>query len=67
MKAQFITDSSGKKVAVVLPVKAFEKVMEDLEELDDIRLFDRAKRSAAKGVPMKDAFSQVEARRGKKA
>lgn len=65
MKVQFITDSSGKRIAVVLPVKTFEKILKDLEELEDIRLFDKAKRSTAKGIPAEEAFSRIEARRKK--
>lgn len=40
---QFITDSSGKKISVVLPIKDFNAIMEELEELEDIRLYDKAK------------------------
>ena len=66
MKAQFITDGTGKKVAVVLPLKTFEKVVEDLEELEDIRLYDEGKRSGGKGIPMMEAFRQIEEARRKK-
>jgi plasmid maintenance system killer protein len=65
MKAQFITDGSGKKIAVVLPVKTFEKMLEDLEELEDIRLYDEAERHPGKGVPMMEAFKRIEGKRKK--
>lgn len=64
MKTQFITDSSGKKLAVMLPVKEYEKIM---EELDDIRLYDEAKNDKSKGVPMADAFKKIEVKRKKHA
>lgn len=41
---QFITDDTGKKISVILPVKEFKTIMEELEELDDIRLYDEAKK-----------------------
>lgn len=50
MKKQFIVDEGGKKIAVVLPMKEYEKMMEELEELDDIRLYDQAK--MVRGVPV---------------
>jgi len=41
---QFITDDQGKKVAVILPIDEYKKMMEELEELEDIRLYDQAKK-----------------------
>ncbi|MEI7583436.1 hypothetical protein [Runella sp.] len=42
-KTQFITDNSRKKIAVILPITSYEKMMADLEELEDIRLYDKTK------------------------
>jgi len=39
---QYITDDKGKKLSVVLPIKEYQKI---LEELDDIRLYDEAKKN----------------------
>ncbi len=44
MKAQFVMDSQGKKVGVLLSIKEYNKMIEELEELDDIRSFDLAKK-----------------------
>lgn len=41
---QFITDNSGKKLAVVLPIKDYNKLIEELDELDDVKEFDKAKK-----------------------
>jgi PHD/YefM family antitoxin component YafN of YafNO toxin-antitoxin module len=41
---QYITDTAGKKL-VVLPLKEFDKLMEHLDDLEDVRLFDEAKRN----------------------
>ena len=41
----YITDNSGKKISVVLPVKEFKTIMEELEDLEDIRLYDEAKKN----------------------
>ena len=40
---QFITDKDGKKVSVVISLKEYEHIIEELDELDDIRLYDDAK------------------------
>jgi len=41
---QYITNNTGKKISVILPLKEFDAIMEELEELEDIRLFDEAKK-----------------------
>jgi hypothetical protein len=41
---QFITDAKGNKISVILPVKEFEALLEELEEMEDIRLYDEAKK-----------------------
>ena len=40
---QLIKDTAGKNL-VVLPQNEFELLMEELEELEDIRLYDEAKK-----------------------
>ena len=45
MKTQFLTDENGKKTAVLISIKEYEKILSDLEELEDIRLYDDAKRN----------------------
>ena len=41
---KYITDSAGKKISVILPMKDFKAIMEELEELEDIKLYDEAKK-----------------------
>ncbi len=43
MNPQFITDQTGKKLAVILSMKEYEKIMEFLEDIEDVRLYDEAK------------------------
>jgi hypothetical protein len=40
----YITDQRGKKISVVLPIKDYNRMIEELEEIEDIRLYDEAKR-----------------------
>jgi hypothetical protein len=42
---QFITDKEGKPVSVILPMNEFNSLLEELEELDDIKLYDEAKKT----------------------
>ena len=62
---QYIVDTAGKKL-VVLPLKEFKNIMEELEDLEDIKLYDRAKASKEKSYPADVAFKMIEAKRKKK-
>lgn len=41
---QYIKDANGQKSMVILPVKEFDTIIEELEELEDIKLYDEAKK-----------------------
>jgi hypothetical protein len=60
---QYITNGSGKKISVVIPVKEFNSILEELEELEDIRLYDKAKASYEPSIPVDEAFEIIEANR----
>ena len=63
MKAQFVTDKKGKRVSVILPMREFKKMLEGLEELDDIKAYDRAKSRKANFVPFEQAKRELAALR----
>jgi len=41
---QYIKDTAGRKM-VILPEKDFDRLIDELEELEDIRLYDKAKKA----------------------
>jgi len=45
MDIQFLTDKKGNKTAVLLPIKKYDKLLEQLEDLEDVRLYDEAKKN----------------------
>jgi PHD/YefM family antitoxin component YafN of YafNO toxin-antitoxin module len=61
---QYIKDTAGKQL-VVLPAKEFNTIMEELEELEDIKRYDAAKKRKQHFVDADTAFAQVEAKRKK--
>ncbi len=61
---QYVTDTKGKKLSVVLSIKDYQKIMEELEELDD-RLYDEAMAGKEKSMPVEKAFKLIEANRFK--
>jgi PHD/YefM family antitoxin component YafN of YafNO toxin-antitoxin module len=62
---QYITDKKGKKLSVVIPVVEFEKLMEELEELEDIRLYDETKVAGEASMSVDEAFAMIEKGRKK--
>ncbi len=40
---QYIKDANGEKSLVILSAKEFETIIEELEELEDVKLYDEAK------------------------
>lgn len=63
---QYITDRKGKKISAVIPIKEFKTIMEELEELEDIRHYDEVKKRNEPSVAIDDAFKMIEAKRKKK-
>ncbi len=59
-KNQFITDAGGKKVAVILPVRDYEKILEELDEYACIKAYDKVKAGKMEFVPAADIFKAVE-------
>jgi hypothetical protein len=44
LNPQYIKDTDGNESLVILPSKEFETLINELEELEDIRLYDEAKK-----------------------
>ncbi len=63
MNTKFVTDNHGKRVAVILPIKVYNKMIEELEEWEDIKLYEEAKKSNEPSIPLEEAFREIEAKR----
>ena len=60
---KFLTDEHGKKISVVLDIEEYAKMLEELEELEDIRAYDEAKASNEPAIPLKQALDDIERKR----
>lgn len=54
MKTQFVTDDLGNKLAVILPIKTYNKMLEDLEDIEDVKLYDKVKSRKEEPIPFDD-------------
>lgn len=52
---KFIVNEKGKKTDIVLPYAEWEKVLDVLEEYEEIRAYDRAKAKPSHAVPFNRA------------
>ena len=62
---QYITDTKGKKISAILPMKEFKTIIDELEELEDIKLYDESKNDNEASVPKIKAMKMIEAERKK--
>lgn len=58
-------DREGNKIGVFIDIKTYEQIIDDLEELEDIRAFDAAKAVNDEAIPFSQAVQEIEKKRGK--
>jgi len=64
MKAQFVTDTKGKNVAVLISLKEYNKILDELDELNCIRAYDKAKaKKSKKFISASSMFRLIEQKR----
>jgi hypothetical protein len=56
----FVTDKKGRKIAVQLSIKTYEKLLADSEELEDIKEYRKAKKHKGDTIPFEQAFNEIE-------
>lgn len=60
---EFVVNEKAKKKAVLLPIAEWKRLMEDMEELEDIRAYDNAKAASNDAaVPFEQAVRQIKGR-----
>ena len=56
---QFVTDENGVRVAVVLDIKEYEELLDDLEDLQAVREYEEAKASGEVPIPLEQALDEI--------
>jgi len=62
VEARYIVDENGKRTGVILSVEEYERLIEELEELEDVRAFDEARAAREKGdevIPFDQAMREI--------
>jgi hypothetical protein len=60
---QFIIDDKGEKSAAVVPMKLYAKMLERLEELEDIELYDAVIERQESSISLEEYRSQRQKRK----
>jgi hypothetical protein len=60
IQENFVTDNNGRKIAVQVPIKTYEKLVADSEELDEIKEYRKAKAHQGNAIPFEQAFREIE-------
>jgi PHD/YefM family antitoxin component YafN of YafNO toxin-antitoxin module len=62
---EFVVDEKAQKKAVLLPIAEWQRLMEEIEELEDIRAYDKAKAEPDDEVPFEEAVRQLKSSKKK--
>ena len=57
--AQFVTDASGNRIAVQLSLREYSKILEKLEELEEIGALDDLKKRKTSFEPFSEAIKAI--------
>ena len=60
---EYIIDGNQNKKAVILPISEWEQILDEVEELEDIRAYDAAKTEMSESIPFDQAVDEI--RKGK--
>ena len=60
---EYLVDRKARKKAVVLSLADWKRVTDALEQLDDIRAYDKAKATREEVIPFEEAVRQIKSRR----
>jgi hypothetical protein len=66
IKENFVVDGSGKRIGVFLPIKDYNRLLEEIEELADIKAYDKAMSRKQEFIPLEQALKNIQVSRKKK-
>jgi hypothetical protein len=62
-KERFVIDERGDRIGVLLDIADYQQLLNELEELESIRAYDRAKASSDESIPFDQAIAEIERER----
>jgi len=69
METRYVTDEKGERIGVILDVREYERLVEALEDLADLRAADETLQAIARGeeelLPLDEAVHEMEEERSR--
>ncbi len=59
LKEKYVIDENGNKTEVILSIEVYKKLLEELEELEELKLYDEAKSSENEILPFDEAMKEL--------
>lgn len=60
LKERYVVDETGNRVAVLIDIEEYQKILEALEELESINAYDEAKASNDEVISFDQAIGEIE-------
>ncbi len=60
---QIVTNKKGKALAVQIPIIQYKKLLQLAEEMEDIKVYDKAIRRKSNFIPFEQAIKELKAKR----
>jgi PHD/YefM family antitoxin component YafN of YafNO toxin-antitoxin module len=62
LKERYVIDETGNRVAVLIDIAEYQRLLEALEELESINAYDDAKAANDEIIPFDEAINEIESR-----
>lgn len=56
---EYLVDENGNRKAVVIPIDVWQRIQEELEDLEDVRAYDHAKSIPSDAIPLEQAIREI--------
>ena len=66
VKRNIVIDEKGRESSVILPIKDYRRLMEYIEELEDIAAYDKGRKAGGEIIPFERAIKEIEKKHGKR-
>ncbi|HJQ26973.1 MAG TPA: hypothetical protein VKA60_24000 [Blastocatellia bacterium] len=60
LKERYVIDATGNRIAVLIDIEEYQRILEALEELESINAYDEAKASNDEVISFDQALSEIE-------
>ena len=58
---QYVVDENGRRIAVVLPLRQYRKLVEAMEDLEDLRAAEEARAEGGEAIPWEQVKAELRA------